>query len=81
MTIRVGTIVTQFDSDEEYKSCSWYNREETDIYNVCVGIVTNADNPEQIVVKWITSCEEHDSTIFVSQRHEIDELWEIGQVD
>lgn len=77
MTIRVGTIVTRYEpgelDDHGYRLC------DADILDVCIGIVTEADDIEYIGVHWLKMCRWHkgrETVIYL----ECDRMWEIGQL-
>lgn len=87
MTIRYGTIVKPWDpgdmDENGFPTCSGhYDNWGTylDIEDICIGIVTNPEDSEQIRVKWLNSCKKHKIRTNGYQSHEVSKLWEIGQI-
>jgi hypothetical protein len=80
MGLRVGTLVTRYDSFEKDKTCQADERP-------CIGVIQaiepyepEPDNPT-IVVQWVHSCSYHYNALNVDMRFITDDLWEIGQLN
>jgi hypothetical protein len=96
MSIRVGTLVTQYSDRTKEFPCIEYNEEHPDIphfLRACVGMVQNIeDDPNYqgsdewdhvaLTVQWLSMCPyHHNHGQAVNVRVTIGEVYEIGQLD
>jgi hypothetical protein len=87
MPYRNGTLVTQYQENDEYtgsgeRTCSGYELDvskELDPSDVCIGMVLSVVE-RGIRVRWVEMCQRHMEDHSMLGWYQNGELWEIGQI-